>query len=58
MKGSDFMATSSFTKEFIIGEEEAVKLAELLEADEPKKENKKQAKIVYADKEFIKECFM
>jgi len=52
------MATSSFTKEFIIGKEEAVKLAELLEADEPKKDNKKQANIVYAGKEFIKECFM
>lgn len=52
------MATSSFTKEFVIGEEEAVKLAELLENDKPTTDTKKEEKIVYADKEFIKKCFM
>lgn len=52
------MATSSFTKEFIIKEDEAVKLAELLESDEPTTDTQKEFKIVYADEEFIKKCFM
>lgn len=52
------MATSSFTKEFVIGEKEAVKLAEILEADEPVTDTKKDVQIVYADEAFIKKCFM
>ncbi len=52
------MATSSFTKEFVIGEKEAVKLAEILEADEPVTDTKKDVQIVYADEAFIKKSFM
>ncbi len=52
------MATSSFTKNFVLSEEEAIKLAELLETDEPKRDKKNQQDIVYADKDFIKKCFM
>lgn len=58
MKGSDFMATSSFTKNFVLGKEEAIKLAELLEADKPNNDRKEQTEVAYADKEFIKKCFM
>jgi hypothetical protein len=56
VKGCDFMATSSFTKEFIIGEEEAKKLADMLD-------NKEQSKcqittdFKFNDEEFIEKCF-
>ena len=52
------MATSSFTKNFVLGKEEAIKLAELLEDDKPNNDRKEQTEVVYADKEFIKKCFM